>query len=231
MSVRGLLRLVARGPIPLWEEVRHRAYRWHFERKLGIATHGIFEQSELGYAYKDGKLSSPIGYEHVFWALDRIPFPAHEVEMVDFGSGLGRAVAAAAMRPFKSVTGIELSNMLAERAQRNLAAMRHRQAKDVRIVQGNVLDFEIPATTNVFYLFNPFDGETLSRTVAKIRDSLAAHPRRAFVIFFNHKHMDREVEGQTWIRKVYDGQFYPQYGCGLYEAEAPAAAQRQAASA
>ena len=220
------------SPSGLGKELRHRFYTRHYERKLNIVTKGVFEQSELGYTYADGKVSSPIGYEHVFWALDRIPFPPTEVEMMDFGAGLGRAVLAAATRPYRRVLGVELSAVLAPRAHQNLARLRGRQAATVEIILGDVLNVPIPPTINVFYFFNPFEGRTLERAVEKIRLSLEKHPRPAFVIFFNHRHMEKAVQGQHWIRKIYEGEFYPEYGCALYEVPAMATAVRtQAATA
>lgn len=228
---RAARRLLTSNPITLGKELRHRWYTNHYERKFGVETAGVFQQSELGYVNSDGKLSSPIGYEHMFWALNRIPFPATEVEMMDFGAGLGRAVVSAATLPFKSVTGVELSHKLASRAKLNVERMQGRRAGRAEIIEGNVLTVPIPPTTNVFYYFNPFEGETLERSIERIRISLEQNPRKAFLIFFNHKHMEKLAQGKDWIRKVYDGEFYPQYGCGLYELEVRATAKARAAGA
>ena len=199
------------------QELWHRWHTWYFERRLGVATSGFILEKDFDYVHADNKPYAPIGYEHLRWALNRIPFSAGEVEFVDIGAGKGRAVVTAATRAYRKVTGVEISPTLAGEAKRNLGVMRHRRAQAVEVVQTDATLYSLSATANVFYLFNPFDGETLQRMVEAIRESFAAHPRRGFVIFFNHKHFEKAVAGQPWIRKVYDGEFYPQYSCGLYE--------------
>jgi 16S rRNA G966 N2-methylase RsmD len=214
---RGFRSALSRGPVVVAKEFRHRFYSWYYERRLGVETGGWILEKDLDYESPDGKPYAPIGYEHVFWALNQIPIPAQDVELVDFGAGKGRAIIAAAMKPFRSVTGVELSATLAGVARRNLDTMQGRRAKQAQVANVNALDFAITPTANVFYFFNPFDGTTLHQVVENIRASFAAHPRKGFVIFFNQKHMDAAVAGQTWIRKTYQGEFYPEYGCGLYE--------------
>lgn len=213
---RGFRSALSHGPVTVFKEFRHRFYTWYFERRLNVNTAGWILEKDLDYTSPHGKPYAPIGYEHIFWALDRIPFAPAQVEFADIGCGKGRVIIAAAMRPFRSVTGIELSRSLAADAERNLQAMRGRQAP-AKVLNVNALDFAIPATANVFYLFNPFDGATMIQMVENLRASFAAHPRRGFVIAFNPKHFDAAVAGQPWIRKTFNGEFYPQYGCGLYE--------------
>lgn len=208
----GVLRSL--GPTGLLKELRHRAYTRYYENRLGVETRGFFVPDGT----KPGsKPYGAIGYEHIFWALDRIPFPAGQVELVDYGAGKGRALAAAAMRPYRSVTGVELSPSLAADARRNMDALRQRKAQSVVVHEGDATEFAIPPTTNVFYFFNPFEGEPLQRVMVNIRESIRQHPRPAFLIYFNHGQFDRMVAKEAWIRKVYDGTFYPQFSCGLYQ--------------
>lgn len=195
------------------KEIRHRAFTHYYERKLGVETRGFF-YPEL--ALPDSKPYGAIGYEHIFWALHQVPFPSAQVELVDFGCGKGRAIAAAATRPYRSVIGVELSPELVAAARRNLDAMQKRQAGSVSVHQGDATRFVISPTANVFYFFNPFKGETLRHVIANIRASIQAHPRPAFIVYFNHEDMEQIIAGEGWIRKVYDGRFYPQFGCGLY---------------
>jgi len=213
---RGLRSALSRGPVNVFKELRHRFYTRYYERSLGVDTGGWILEKDLDYTSPDGKPYAPIGYEHMFWALGRIPLPAGEVEFVDIGCGKGRAILAASMYPFRRVTGVEMSPSLAAAARRNIAAMKGRRAQLTDVANVNALEFEIPPTANVFYFFNPFDGDTMRQMVARIRTSFESHPRPGFVIAFNHKHFDAAVAGQPWIRKVYTGEFYPQYGVALY---------------
>ena len=205
------------SPFTAFRELRHRLYSRFYERRFGVTTGGWILPKDLDYTSPHGKPYGAIGYEHIFWALDRLPFPAAEVEFVDIGAGKGRAMVAAASRPLRSVMGVELSPALAADAQRNLHAMRGRRAKSVELLIVNALEFAVPPTANVFYFFNPFDGPTMVEMVERLRVSFAAHPRKGFVIAFNHKAFDEAATGAGWVRKVYEGEFYPQFGCGLYE--------------
>jgi 16S rRNA G966 N2-methylase RsmD len=215
-ALRAVQYALARGPLTFVREARHRSYTWYFERRLGVDTGGWIDHHDLDYRFADGKPYGPIGYEHVFWALDQIPFPAGQTELIDYGAGRGRAIIAAASRPFHRVTGVEMSPSLARDASDNVARMQNRRAAHVEVVQANALDFPIPATANVFYFFNPFAGEALRQMTGLIRQSIEAHPRPAFVIYFNPEHFDPLVANQPWIRRVFEGHFYPNYHCGLY---------------
>jgi len=183
---------------------------------LGVDTRGWIDQTKLDYRFDDGKPYGPIGYEHVFWALDQIPFPEPQVELIDYGAGRGRAVVAAATRPYRRVTGVEMSPALAGDARANAMRMMKRAAQQVDVLEMNALEYPIPPTANVFYFFNPFGGESLRQMVAKIRRSVEENPREAFVIYFNPEHFDPLVKGESWIRPVYRGAFYPNYDCALY---------------
>jgi 16S rRNA G966 N2-methylase RsmD len=199
------------------KEARHRSYTWYYERHLGVQTSGWVDHKDHDYSFDDGKPYGPIGYEHVFWALDQIPFPAREVELIDYGAGKGRAVVAAASRPFRRVTGVEMSPALAADAKANVSRMRKRRAGAAEVVLANALDYPISPSANVLYFFNPFGGEALRQITEKIRRSVEEHPRKMFIIYFNPEHFGPLVNGQSWIREVFRGRFYPNYECSLYQ--------------
>jgi SAM-dependent methyltransferase len=179
--------------------VRHRIYTGYCERKLGVSTRG----HSAGY--------SALEYEYLLWALPAIPFPAEEVVFVDYGAGKGRAVAAAAARPFRKVIGVEISGALVEIARRNLARMKGRRAGGVEIHHADAAAFAVPDDANVFFFFNPFAGETLARVVERIEESWRAHPRELFFIYFNHGRFDECIATRPWLRKIHETSF-----CGFY---------------
>ena len=196
------------------KEIVHRAHTHYYERRLGVETQGFFEPD---VSRPGGMPYGAIGYEHLFGALRRVPFPPEQVEMIDFGCGKGRAVVVAATQPFRSVVGVELSPSLAAHARKNLAAMKGRRAGSVIIHEGDAVEFAVPPTANLFYFFNPFEGEPLRLVVSNIRESIQKYPRHAFLVYFNHKNFDLLVAGESWLRKIHDGVSYPDIGCGLYE--------------
>ena len=211
------------------KELYHRLYTRRCEAKYNVSTSGGIEPRDLGIDSPDAKPYWAIGYQHIFWAMKRIPFPAEQVVFVDYGSGKGRALVAAATRPFKRVIGIELSEMLVQQARKNIAAMKGKEAQQVDVVQADATVFAVPDDANVIYFFNPFGGETLSRVISNIYQSHQQHKRDIFIIFFNNDHFEARRHILPGLRKLHQGKFYPDYSCGLYQLDA-AAAQTHAAS-
>jgi SAM-dependent methyltransferase len=201
----------------LLRKIRRRAYTAYYERRLGITTDAAIPVDKLDYKHADTKPYHPLSYESILWALQRIPYGEEQVEFVDIGCGMGRAICTAATRPFRSVTGVELSPSLSEVSRQNLAKLKGRRAKTVNVHEGDATAFPISPTANVFYLFNPFGGDTLRTVIGNIGRSLEAHPRPATIIFFNHRHADPLLTSQSWLQKTFDGEFYPQVTCGLYQ--------------
>jgi SAM-dependent methyltransferase len=192
-------------------QVRHRIYTGYCERKFGVSTRGLIQPPELGVGNADAVGYCALEYEYLLWALPAIPFPADGVVFVDYGAGKGRALAAAAARPFRKVIGVEISGELVEIARGNLARLKRRRAGHVEIHHADAAAFPVPADANVFFFFNPFGGVTLARVVECIRQSWAAHPRDLFFIYFNHGEFDKCIERQPWLRKVQETSF-----CGFY---------------
>ena len=191
--------------------VRHRIYTGYCERKFGVSTRGLIQAPELGVDNADAVGYSALEYEYLLWALPAIPFAAEEVVFVDYGAGKGRALAAAAARPYRKVIGVEISGELVEIARRNLGRMKRRRAGQVEIHHADAATFPVPDDANVFFFFNPFGGATLARVVERIRQSWIAQPREVFFIYFNHGRFDECIEGQPWLRKIHETSF-----CGFY---------------
>jgi SAM-dependent methyltransferase len=200
----------------LYERSCDRLRTAYWERKLGVSTGGFIEPGDLGIASADSMAYTALGYEYIFWALRAIPFPAAEVVLLDYGSGKGRVLAAAATRGFARVLGVEISAELADAARRNLARMKHRQVADAQVHHADAAGFAVPADVNVIWFFNPFAGATLTQVLQRISASVAAHPRNVWIVFFNHAEFDKCVEGEAsrgsaWLRKVSETPW-----CGVY---------------
>ena len=190
---------------------RHRLYTWYCERKFGVSTGGLIQPRDLGIENRDAVGYSALEYEYLLWALPAIPFAPDHVVFVDYGAGKGRALAAAAIQPFRKVIGVEISGELVEIARDNLARLKRRRAGQVEIHHADAAAFAVPDDANVFFFFNPFGGATLERVVERIRQSWMSHPRELFFVYFNHGRFDECIEGQLWLRKVHETSF-----CGFY---------------
>ena len=104
---------------------------------------------------------------------------------------MGRAVLLAAEMPFKEVVGIELNPTLAQIARRNLTRWRKAgrvSAWKVRIVEGDAIEFQLPAAPIVAFLFNPFGAPVLKRLLKKWRKALASQPNSLELIYVNNEH-------------------------------------------
>lgn len=184
----------------------HRGYSAWCERRLGIHT-AAFEPSlaEEGLLDADFHGYSASSCLDLTRVLDRVaPRPANDV-LLDLGSGLGRVVLIAALRPFRRVIGVEISPQQVERAKRNLELARPKLAcHDVQLVCGNAAEYEIPGDVTVVYLFNPFGGEVLRGVIRGIRRSVETRPRKVSIIVATARRFEQEVAGQTWLRRGWE---------------------------
>jgi hypothetical protein len=93
--------------------------------------------------------------------------------------------------PFKEVIGIELHPTLARIARRNLGrwrALARVKAGKVRIVEGDAVEFQLPAAPTVAFLFNPFGSPVMKRLLKNWNEALRVRPNRLDLIYVNNEH-------------------------------------------
>jgi Methyltransferase domain len=105
--------------------------------------------------------------------------------LIDFGSGKGRAFLLASEYPFKRIIGIEFAPELHLAAQQNIQkySLRHAMCGPVESVCTDFLDFPLPDEPTVFFFFDPCEDAVLIKLLRNIRDSLAQHPRPAYLVY------------------------------------------------
>lgn len=158
-----------------------------FDIRYGTDTSGIIEVDDLdvtspnkGYAMRyEVTRARPLKR-----LLQKLDLPKDGV-FVDIGCGKGRVLMIAAEYGFSRVRGIEYSHELCEAARKNLSIFSNKIKRqlDVEIVEADVVDYEIRPDENVFFMFNPFYSEILELIVWKIARSVAAHPRKVWLIY------------------------------------------------
>jgi SAM-dependent methyltransferase len=169
-----------------------------FDEKFGVRTSGLIAGRHLKSGHRhDRHATAYYGVApSVFAALMRRwrrLNPAaclEETTFLDIGAGMGRAVLLAAEMPFKEVIGIELNPTLARTARRNLAKWRAAErvrAGKARILQGDAVEFRLPAAPTVAFLFNPFAGPVMKRLLTKWQQTLAAEPNRLDLVYVNNE--------------------------------------------
>jgi SAM-dependent methyltransferase len=115
------------------------------------------------------------------------PLVPPESVVVDLGSGKGRVLLIAAECGFTAATGVEFASELCETSRENCLIYQRKTkcAAQFRIVEGDVVDYDIGEHDNVFVLFNPFDDLVMAQVIARLKQSLSQYPRRVLVCMYN----------------------------------------------
>lgn len=116
-----------------------------FDTRYGVATRWF----DLG----NYEPTPPSVIEQV---LDGLPAPPQHYSFVDLGSGKGRVVLIAAMRPFRRVVGIERRWLLHRRALRNVEHFTGALCTRPELVCADAARAELPSGPLVLFLYNPF---------------------------------------------------------------------------
>jgi SAM-dependent methyltransferase len=132
-----------------------------------------------------GNNYAPIEPERFRAIIASLSLRFEEYVFVDYGSGKGRALLLASEFPFKRVIGLEFSPELHATAQQNIAKYHppERKCAAVESLCMDFLDFVLPLEPLVLFFFNPCDTTMLVRTLARIQQSLNAHPREIHLVY------------------------------------------------
>jgi SAM-dependent methyltransferase len=135
----------------------------------------------------------------IYWPTPRVDFEAmlaalswtdeqlSQATFLDLGSGKGRVVLLAAGYPFQKIVGVEISPVLLEVAQRNLARWSEvsRKQPPVELILGDAATFEVPDGPLVVFLFHPFEGAVVRQVCARLGAALDARPRRMALLYLS----------------------------------------------
>ncbi len=168
----------------------------YWELRLGINTRGTSASAQLG-PRKDAVEYCPVPYSAFFRAMKHVPDKLLTGTFLDYGAGTGRALVLAALYyNFRRVVGIEISAELCRRAARNL---EHVAAEKSEIICCDAATYQPPSDTTVFFLYNPFFGETMKMVVHNLRNSLLENPRCAAIVVCRPVHFIAATAGQDWF--------------------------------
>jgi SAM-dependent methyltransferase len=150
------------------------------DRRLGVDTVGAEDWGPEAYRGINGNHYLPLQYALVRRMLRDVREGLRDVRrevFLDYGSGKGRVVLAAAQHPFKRVLGVEIVERLNDIARSNIAAAKRQLRAPIELVTTDATTFEMPDDVTVVYLYNPFLGEVLPEVQNKIGRSLSRKPR------------------------------------------------------
>jgi SAM-dependent methyltransferase len=127
------------------------------------------------------------------WRETVPPHPISSYTFIDVGAGKGRGLLVASEYPFRRVIGIELNSSLAGIARANVAHWTRTRAADptaapiatVEIIEQDALDFILPDTPTLLFLFHPFEAPVLRKLLRNIESQFAQRPGTLDLIYVN----------------------------------------------
>ena len=178
--MRVTLRRVAYSCARSLEDVEQRV----FDRRFGVSTRGV--------VYTDDTLTATGGdnlfYDNCGWLpvrrviKDLVPGPTDV--FVDLGSGKGQVLLIAGQFPFQRVIGVEINKEFSQCAKHHIDQARPRlRVQELDSVTANVLEWPIPDDTSVFFMYNPFIGQTFRTVLARIFESYDRNPRTLHIVY------------------------------------------------
>lgn len=176
-----------------------------FDRLLGIRTVGIREWHDQTDHYNRYE-ATPYG------ALDKL-FQVYKFDktdrVVDFGSGRGRVSFYIHHRFHIPVTGIEMNDKTYKEALENKMRYQERTrhiSAPIRFEYGLAENYEVAATDNCFYFFNPFSVQIFKKVVHNILHSVKKAERSVDLILYyplpEYKHFLKKKTPFRLMHKV-----------------------------
>jgi hypothetical protein len=136
-------------------------------------------------------------------AASALDFQFEQFTFLDVGSGKGRALLLASDYPFRKITGIELLPEFHAEALQNITKYRSpaQRCFAIELLCANAREIDFASDPLVIYLFNPLPESDLRKTVARLEDSLRAHPRPVYLIYHNPL-LEHVLAGSQLLRKI-----------------------------
>jgi hypothetical protein len=127
------------------------------------------------------------------WRESVPPYPIHSYTFIDVGAGKGRAVMVASEFRFRKVIGIELNPEMAANARQNLEHWTRTHSEDptaasvapIELFEQDALDFDLPGTPTLLFLFHPFEAPVLKQLLRRIESQFADRPDTLDLLYVN----------------------------------------------
>jgi SAM-dependent methyltransferase len=166
-----------------------------FDEMHGVDTSGLVPAAHLVTGHPNdehvtayyGVAPSILRALIAHWRETVPPYPIGHYTFLDIGAGKGRGLLVASEFRFRKVVGIELNPAMAAIARQNAAHWIGSHESDstapqlapIEIVEGDVLDFDLPATPMLLFLFHPFEAPVLRQLLRRIETQFAQRPLNA----------------------------------------------------
>ncbi len=191
------------GPRRAWHWISDRLRDSQYDREFGISSSPRKQLTGSSLSSPEFVHYQAVSYSDMRDVLALLAIGPSDV-FVDFGSGMGRAICLAATYPFRAVIGLELSSELCQLSRHNLDQARAKlQCRNVQIIEGNAVDYEVPDAVTVFFFFNPFRGSVLAQVLENIARSVRRSPRAIQLLFYgtvSSEHFRLQAAKHEWLK-------------------------------
>lgn len=184
----------------------------NFDEKYGVSTREASGVSEANIT-NELDLANALSYsptrETAMWhILKNVTkgLALNEFSFIDFGSGKGRVLIIAAQYPFRKVIGVEVSPVLCDIAASNvqcyLSSHHDVQCRDIGVHCESALDFDLPDTNLLIYMYRPFYAELLKKVLDKLSQFQAATGRQVFLVYSCAVDAECLEEHQGFVKRI-----------------------------
>ncbi len=200
---RAWRRLKTEGPVRTLDVAAYHLGELGYDWWYGTRTCGYVTLGELGLDQQHGHDYAPVEADSLRRVIYGLGLTPGQDSFIDYGSGMGRALIAAAAWPFRSVIGVELSEHLNGIAKQNIAKVRKTlKCQTVQVITANAMTYEPPSDATVFFFFNPFLGEVLAKVLDNLRHSQQNAPRAMTLIYEPPRGQTQTLlDGCDWLQR------------------------------
>lgn len=200
----------------IWNPILAIFVTWH-EIKRGpkykIAT--IQREKLHKLTIEDGDISKSSPYEAVtYYLLEKLLTEFRKIDsatnITDLGCGKGRVMVVAAHFGFTKITGVDFAKELCEEAEVNMKKLQNKfPGLHWKVIHKNVIYYKPEISDTVFFLFNPFDKETLEIFLKNTETILNQSQKPIYFIYASPVHLD------VLLKKGYQSLFHIHPGRNL----------------
>ena len=172
-----------------------------FDQMHGVDTSGLVPATHLvtGHANDEhitayyGVAPSILRALITHWRASGPPHPIEDYTFIDVGAGKGRGLLVASEYSFRKVAGIELNPEMAATARQNVEHWTRAHREDptaariapIELFEQDALDFELPQTPTLLFLFHPFEAPVLKQLLRRIETQFAKRPGTLDLLYVN----------------------------------------------
>ena len=126
-------------------------------------------------------------YRLFFKTMDQLKLNWKQFNFIDFGSGKGRCLLVAGLMGFRQVVGVEFAEDLCQIAKKNISSFKEKnpevELSPIKIVNEDALNYFPQTKNNIYFFYNPFDGNILKNVLQNCVES--SKDSRDYYIYVN----------------------------------------------